>query len=181
MARKAKLVNIILDYIAKDDSAINVPEEELDEKYSTYLTTKDLTVLNVDWSKDPCVYKLKTFSTQKHGVYVMKALEVIKPFFDAKTDEPEEKDYEALGALWDEYYHYAALAIKDRLIGCTNHPMITGIDETGALQEVTVKWDVDKPQPAGLVEDILSQKGLVQEIFQFLVTASSLTERQKKH
>lgn len=185
MARKSHISNVILNYIARDDSAIGVPPEELDEKYAEYLRTKDMGVLKVDHSKQPCVYTLRTFSTQRHSVYVSKAIEALAPVAemmkdtDADTD-PENMDFVAMSKAWDDYDSYAALAIRDRILGCSGHPMITDITDSGEVREVVVQWQPGQPEPKGVVDDILSQKDLVREIFSFLVTAASLTDRQKK-
>jgi hypothetical protein len=187
MARKSNLSNVILTYIARDDSAIGVPPEELDDKYGEYIRTKDMSLLQIDHSKQPCIYTLRTFSTQRHSVYVTKAVEALAPVAERMKDAgkdaeelPKDLDFETLSKAWDEYDSYAALAIRDRVIGCSGHPMVSEVTDTGELKEVVVNWQPGQPEPKGVVDDILGQKELVREIFSFLVTAASLTERQKK-
>ena len=181
MARKAQLTNVILTYIARDDSAIGVPAEELDEKYNEYLRTKDLSTLQIDYDKSPCIYTLRTFSTQKHNAYVAQAIDALQsvmPNGDAASIE--NVDVHTLSRVWDQYDLYIGLAIKDRIIGVSNHPMVAEVTANGEVREVVVQWTPGQPEPAGLIEDILSQRTLAREIFQFLVTAASLTDRQKK-
>jgi hypothetical protein len=177
MARKSTMTNVILQYIARDDSAISLPEDELDAKYSEYLSSKDMSLLKIDPSKNPCIYTLRTFSTQKHKMYVAKALQEILPFMEEK---PEDASYEVLAGAWNEYYVYARMALRDRIVGCSGHPMVQEVREDGSVDEVILRWEMGQPEPAGLVDSILSDDELVREMFQFLLTAAQLTERQKK-
>jgi hypothetical protein len=179
MARKSQLTNVLLNYIARDDSAIMVPAEELDAAYDEYMRTKDMTLLKVDHTKQPCIYTLRTFSTQKHSVYVTKAVESLQGVM-SKGDDLSGVTVEELSRAWDDYDVYAGMAIRDRILGCTGHPMVSEVTDEGDLREVIVQWVPGQPEPSGLLDDILGQKSLVREIFQFLVTAASLSERQKK-
>jgi hypothetical protein len=182
MARKSQLTNVLLNYIARDDSAIGVAEEELDTVYDEYMRTKDMSVLKIDHDKRPCIYTLRTFSTQKHNTFVTKAVESLRDVMKKGEEEGgmEKLDFQELARAWDDYDLYAGMAIRDRIIGVTNHPLVSEITDHGELREVIIQWTPGQSEPAGLLDDILAQKSLVREIFQFLVIAASLTERQKK-
>lgn len=173
MARKSRITSLVLDYIAKDDSAIGIPEgPELDQVYDKYLSSKDLTLLQLDSNKMPCIYRLKVFNTQKNWESVREAFAAL----DGEREEGEELDSSA----WGAYLSSAKLAIRDRFVGCKGHPMIRSISNKGELEEVIMNWDEGQPQPAGVLDDILSQDDLVAGIFRFLVQAATLTDAQKK-
>lgn len=170
MARKSRVTSLVLDYIAKDDSAIGVRPEKLDEVYDQYIASKDITLLKLNHAESPCIYRLRVFNTQRHWEDIREAFAAVEGAQDG-TLTPDD---------WIEYLRHARRAIRDRIVGCTAHPMVKGLTEKGELEEVIVSWQKGDPEPMGLLDDILSQEDLVANIFRFLVQAASLNEAQKK-
>lgn len=169
MARKSRVTSLVLDYIAKDDSAIGVSPEDLDEAYAKYAETKDITTLKLKKEDNPCIYRVRVFNTQKNWESVREAFSLVEGAGDGIDP-----------AAWSDYLRHAKNAIRDRIVGVVGHPVVKGIDERGQLEEVVITWHEGDPEPKGLVDDILSQDDLVASMFQFLVQAATLTEAQKK-
>jgi hypothetical protein len=189
--RKARIGNLILKFICKDDSAIPLTGEDLDKAYEAYLESKDITTLKVDNTKGPCIYLLRPFTTQENWANARDALAALQGVYGDKAEEAEspedlvasvgERPPEDIIASWSEYIDRARRALRDRIVGATAHPMVVGMSDTGELEERVFSWDENRPAPEGVLDDILLDENLVNDVFRFLLSAALLNATQKKH
>jgi hypothetical protein len=200
MGRKAKLTQTVLKFIARDDSAIDLPEEEVKEAYEKFLTEQNLKGLKVNEAEGPAWYQLRPFRTENWGE-VVEAYAAVAEASGAlpKGEEGEQVDeaiVEAVEALEDgdkapptsdevkelmkTHRHHVREAVRDRIVGVVRHPIVVSVSDEGEADIRIVTWEVGTPQPEGLVEDILSQDPLVADMFMFLLYSAMLTERKKK-
>lgn len=194
MSRKAKLTQTVLRFIARDDSAIGVPEEKLKERYEAFLREQDLEGLEVKEADAPAWYRLRPFRTE-NWAEVLDAFaavsEVVHAEGEAEEVEKETSVEEAseerkaptsdeMRKLMTTHRHHVREAVRDRIVGVIRHPLVVDVDAKGVPDIRLVTWETGTPQPEGLVEDILLQDELVSDMFTYLLHAAMLTERKKK-
>jgi hypothetical protein len=163
MARKIRPSSrTIVKFIAIDDEAIGVSEQDLAAAYTRYTETLDESHLQLRDDVDPCFYQARVLP-----------FDLQTKLRDAITEDSAGLFSPAGRALLREF-------ISRCLVAVTEHTVVTNIQPNGEFDTETFSWDGSDARPEGLDNALISDEILIANLFWFVFRASQLTETEKK-
>lgn len=169
MARKAKPNSrTSIQFIAADDGAIGVEDEELSKAYAAYLQDFNEAHLKLKEDEVPSYYHLKVLP-----------LDLQTKIRDALTTDgddisPMDMFLSSVGKqLLGEFLNRC-------VVGVDSHPFVKSIHADGSFEEGEVSWLPGASRPVDLIDALLSEELLTINMFWFVFRASQLTGSEKK-
>lgn len=176
MARKIRSSsNNFGRFVAPDDEAIGGDPETKRDRYSKYLNTADLTLLELDLTQNPSFYYVRAFSS--------KEFRRLADYFTHLKDDAGEVKLEVLEDVTAEQAFFKSVrgeVLSACFIGCEDHPVVEAqLADNGRVVTKRVKWDIGTEAPPGLVDAMLEDDVLVDTLLTYTMAISHLSEKEK--